>query len=161
MALRATDNARREARPATEEGMTDWTCLDCGGPTEPRHIDRPNDHTVHLRADDADRLRADLTTVHDLLLGALSAGRVVVPAPHKEDDEMPDNEIHAMEITPVPDEPFHALGSPCWCQPTIEDVPPRGRLVIHRRTLDSLRYEPDPPSDFGSQIFDVSNWPPR
>jgi hypothetical protein len=63
------------------------------------------------------------------------------------------NEVHVMEITPIPDEPFHSLGSPCWCQPAVEEVPPQGRLIIHRRTLDSPRYEPDPPKDFGEQML--------
>jgi hypothetical protein len=64
-----------------------------------------------------------------------------------------ESELHVMEITPIPDEPFHLLGSPCWCQPTVEDVLPSGRLVIHRRTLDSPRYESDPPADFGEQYI--------
>ncbi len=49
------------------------------------------------------------------------------------------NEGH---VTPCPDEPEHRLDGYCWCQPVVEDVPPDGRIYIHRRTLDSPHIEP-------------------
>ena len=44
----------------------------------------------------------------------------------------------------------HDHGTFCWCQPIVDTVPPfGGRIVIHRRTLDSPHREP--PGQEGSQ----------
>lgn len=47
-------------------------------------------------------------------------------------------------------EPMHDTdGGYCWCQPTVEGYV-EGRVVIHRRSLDSPRYEDADPVLFST-----------
>lgn len=46
------------------------------------------------------------------------------------------------------DDRMHELGAgACWCQPAVDDVPPNGRLVIHRRFMDGPARDPDDTND--------------
>lgn len=42
------------------------------------------------------------------------------------------------------DDRMHEFGDgACWCHPTVEDVPPSGRIVVHRRFMDGPVRSPD------------------
>ena len=54
---------------------------------------------------------------------------------------------HVSPVMSSDDRP-HELGEgACWCQPAVEDVPPNGRLVIHRRLMDGPVRWPDDTND--------------
>jgi hypothetical protein len=40
-----------------------------------------------------------------------------------------------------PDDWQHKASPWCWCQPVVEEVPPDGRIYIHRRFIDGPAYE--------------------
>lgn len=52
--------------------------------------------------------------------------------------------IESRHVIPVGEaEPEHRDDGFCWCQPTVEDVPPNGRIYIHRRWIDGNLREPE------------------
>ena len=57
-------------------------------------------------------------------------------------------EIETIHVYPVDADSKHITdGRFCWCQPSIEDVLPNGRIVIHRRSVDSPHIETDETPD--------------
>jgi len=54
-----------------------------------------------------------------------------------------DKTVHVYPVDDVgqPDETDHRLDGFCWCQPSVEEVPPDGRIFIHRQTIDSPHRE--------------------
>lgn len=57
---------------------------------------------------------------------------------------------HVAHVAPVmlsTDRPHEFGDGACWCQPAVDDVPPDGRVVLHRRFFDGPVRMPDDTND--------------